>query len=285
MAGWLPGNTWPLWAILPTYTGLARIRYRCPRLKGRLPPPFGRRVARGGVTHCRRSSSCLEQPHAIELQIQAVDRAHPLRLVLVDGERPLLGDIADRCVAPHPQALALGGGDLVPDALAGDFALELREGEQDVERQPPHGIGRIELLGDRDERHPVGIEQLDHLREVRERSGQAVHLVHHHHADLACLDVGQQPLQSRALERCTGAAAIVIGARHRPPPQGLLALNIGGAGLALGIQGIEVLFQAFLGRLAGIDRAGNGFQGRSPKKRGPDHAVPVIARVIAVRLR
>jgi len=61
----------------------------------------------------------------------------------------------------HPQALALTGGDLVADALPGDFPLELGEGEQDVQHQPPHRGGGIELLGHGDEGHPVALEHLD----------------------------------------------------------------------------------------------------------------------------
>ena len=59
--------------------------------------------------------------------------------------------VAERRIAAHPDALLLGGGELVPDALAGDLALELGEGQQHIERQPTHRGGGVERLGDGDE--------------------------------------------------------------------------------------------------------------------------------------
>jgi hypothetical protein len=46
-----------------------------------------------------------------------------------------LGAVSERGGAAHPEALLLGCGDLVPDALARDLALEVGEGEKDVERR------------------------------------------------------------------------------------------------------------------------------------------------------
>ncbi len=48
--------------------------------------------------------------------------------------------------AAHPHPLALGGGDLVADALAGDLALKLGEGQQHVQHQSAHRGGGVELL-------------------------------------------------------------------------------------------------------------------------------------------
>ena len=73
--------------------------------------------------------------------------------------------------------------------------IELSEGEQHIERQPPHRAGGIELLGRRHERHAVGVEDLDHLGEVGERAGQPVDLVYHHYIDQLVTNVGQQALQ------------------------------------------------------------------------------------------
>ena len=65
-----------------------------------------------------------------------------------------------------------------------------------------------------------------------------------------------------------------------------LTLDIGFTCLSLGVEGIEGLLQAFFGGFAGLDGAadpsGHGF--RNPKKRGPDHRVPVISRAILDRL-
>ena len=56
---------------------------------------------------------------------------------------------------------------------------------------------------------------------------------------------------------------------------------IGGTGLVLGIERVEVLLQSFLARLTCVDRAANlGHSGafllglRSPKKAGPNQRVP-----------
>ena len=100
--------------------------------------------------------------------------------------------IAERHGSADPEALALGGRDLVAHPLADHLALELGEGEQHVEREPAHAGGGVERLGDRDERHPVLIEQLDQLGEVGERAGEPIDLVDHHDVDLAGPDIGQE---------------------------------------------------------------------------------------------
>jgi len=46
--------------------------------------------------------------------------------------------IAQRRHTAHPNSLALPGSDLVTDTLASDLALELGEGQQHVQHQPPH---------------------------------------------------------------------------------------------------------------------------------------------------
>ena len=78
---------------------------------------------------------------------------------------------------------------LVADALAGDLALELGEGQKHVERQPPHGCRGVELLRHRDKRNVLVVESLDDLGEVGERAGQPVHLVDDDHIDFSGADV------------------------------------------------------------------------------------------------
>jgi hypothetical protein len=97
-------------------------------------------------------------------------------------------------MAAHPQALLARGEELVADAFTGHLALELGKREQDIQRQPAHGGGGVELLGDGNEGHPVPVEGLDDLGEVGERAGQAIDLVDHDDIDLSGLDVGQQQL-------------------------------------------------------------------------------------------
>ena len=73
-----------------------------------------------------------------------------------------------------------------------------------------HRGGGIELLGDRDERHPMGIEQFDQLGEVRQRPCQTVDLVDDDDVNLLGSDVVQQSLQVGAVGRSAGVSAIVI---------------------------------------------------------------------------
>src|SRR4029450_4592988 len=70
--------------------------------------------------------------------------AHPQALFLGGGDLVAYGAARSLALAlrggraAHPQALFLGGGDLVADALARDLALELREGQQYVQHQATH---------------------------------------------------------------------------------------------------------------------------------------------------
>ena len=98
-------------------------------------------------------------------------------------------------------------------------------------------------------------EQLDQLGEVGKRPGQAIDLVDHHDVDLAGLDVGQQPLQRRPLHGAAGEAAVVVAALTQSPALVSLAFDVGLAGFALGVERVELLLQALLGGLAGVDRA------------------------------
>ncbi len=74
------------------------------------------------------------------------DSPNAVGFYVIYGDLSILGVIAERHHATDPKALALGGGYLVPDALGGDLALELGKGQQDVEGQPSHRGGGIELL-------------------------------------------------------------------------------------------------------------------------------------------
>ena len=229
-----------------------------------------------------------------ELRITAEYMLHQFRFALIDHELALPGVIAKGRGAAHPQALLLGGGDLVADALTRDLALELGEGQQHVQHEATHRGRGVELLGDRDEGHAMRVEQLDQLGEVGERAGQAVDLVDDHDLDLAGADVHQEALQRRSVQCTAGIAAVVVMGRQQPPAFVLLALDVGRAGLALGVEGVELLLQTFLGGLAGIDRAPADrllrshrqnpadalpLDCRSPKKAGPFQRVPVMRDV------
>ena len=198
-----------------------------------------------------------QQVEAAELEIAAEDGPDPLGLGFIDGDLSILGVVAKRRHAADPEALAFGGGDLVPDALGGDLALELGKRQQHVQRQPAHRGGGVELLGDRDKGHVVLVEQFDEFGEVRQRAGQAVDLVDDDHVDLAGPHVLKEPLQGRPVGVAAREAAIVVfGPQQRPAGMRLTA-DIGLRGIVLGVERVEVLFEPLVGRDAGIDRAAN----------------------------
>ena len=136
----------------------------------------------------------------------------------------------------------------------------------------------------------MGLEQLDQLGEVHQCADQAVDLIDHHDVDLAGLDVGEEPLEGRALESGSGKAAVFVISLEQHPAFGLLARDIGLAGLALGVQRIERHVEPFILRHSGVNRAalfaewGLAHRAppcwRRPKKSGPFQRVPVMARAI-----
>jgi hypothetical protein len=209
------------------------------------------------------------------------DAPHGGGLVLVHHEFAVLHIVPERDIAAHPHPLHAGGADLVADALGRDLPLELREAEQDIQRQPPHGRGGVEGLRDRHESHAVAVEDLDQLREVHEGSRQAVDLVDHDDINQAVFDVGQKLLEAGAVQRPARDAAVVILIADQHPTLGALAGDIRLAGLSLGVERVELLLQPFLGRLARVDGAALAadgicallhqsfprFRSRNPKKR------------------
>src|SRR5262249_34996313 len=76
-----------------------------------------------------------------------------------------------------------------------------------------------------------------------------------HDVDAADADVGEQLLQCRPLDVATREPAIVVMGSGQHPSLVLLAADEGFAGLVLGGERIELLFQPFLGRFASVDRA------------------------------
>src|SRR5271166_5471516 len=185
------------------------------------------------------------EPHdAADLEIAPKEIKYERGMLLDDMERPVLDPIADRNHAAHPDALLLRGGDLVPDPLAGDLALELGEGEKHIQSQPPHAGRRVERLGDRDERHLMRVEELDQLGEVGERARQPVDFVDHDHVDATSAHVVEQPFEGRPLHRAAGVAAIVVAVADQLPAFVGLALDIGLRRLPLIVERVELLLQA-----------------------------------------
>ena len=145
----------------------------------------------------------------------------------------------------------------------------------------------------------VPVEHLDQLGEVHERAAEPVDLVDDHDVDPARLDVGEQPLQRRPLQRPAGEAAVVVAVGDQEPALGLLARDIGLAGLPLGIEGVELHVEPLLAALARVDGAAALEDDRAacegfahplprwflrPKKTQPFQRVPVMARATEERL-
>ena len=164
------------------------------------------------------------------------------------------------------------------------------------------------------------VEQFHQLCEIRQRPGQPINLVDHHDVDPAGPEIGQQALQGGSIEGGTRKAAVIIVVRDQTPALMGLALDVGLAGLPLGIERVEFEVEVMLGRFASIDRAAEdlsvGCHGcaflddreparrgdrsgsaagplcpsgsltrvRSPKNLGPFQAVPVMARAMVERL-
>jgi hypothetical protein len=139
--------------------------------------PHWRHSRRGRIPRGRKALK-----DAAKLEIAADDGPNPLSFLLNHGDPAVPGRVSQGNDAADPQPLALGGGDLVADALGGDFPLKLGKRQQHIQRQPPHRGGGIELLGDRDERHAVAIEQFDQLGA----------------ATLICISAGWRPTKNLA---------------------------------------------------------------------------------------
>ena len=156
--------------------------------------------------------------------------------------------ITERWDATHPHPFSFRGGDLVADAFADDLALELREGQQNIQGQAPHRGRRVELLRDRNERCAPGIEDLDDLGKIGERTGQPVDLVDDDNIDPSRREIGEQLLQSGPIDRGAREPAVIISLGQTYPALVPLAGDEGLAGLTLRLQRIELLLEPFLGR-------------------------------------
>src|ERR1019366_9170463 len=75
-------------------------------------------------------------PHRAKLQIAGEDSADHLRLLGHHDQLLVDNPIAERYRSPDPDALALGGGDLVAHPFADHLAFELGKGKQYIKCQP-----------------------------------------------------------------------------------------------------------------------------------------------------
>lgn len=90
--------------------------------------------------------------------MKRVDVANDLGLAFVDDQPSLDDLIAERALPSAPEPDRARRGRLVAKALAGQFALELSEGQKHVERQTPHALRRVEGLCHRNEADALGVE-------------------------------------------------------------------------------------------------------------------------------
>ena len=127
------------------------------------------------------------------------------------------------------------------------------------------------------------VEDLDDLGKVGERAGQAVHFADDDGIDLASLDVGEQLLQRRPLQGSARDAAVVIVGSDRMPALAGLTLDVGLAGLALGVERVERLVEPLLGRFAGVDRAAQALGPISGHGSMPPAGRPCAAQRTAAR--
>src|SRR5467141_926404 len=132
-----------------------------PVLQHQIERAAGEWLAASQATRCARPELALDaagvelvlqQPDRAEFGIAAKNEAHGFRLAVDDDQLAVLRLIPERRHAAHPHPFLLRGGDLVADALADDLALELREGQQNVEGQVVESecgavaVGRTYLL-------------------------------------------------------------------------------------------------------------------------------------------
>jgi hypothetical protein len=66
------------------------------------------------------------------------------------------------------------------------------------------------MPGHSDERDAAGIEDLDHLGEIRQRAREAIDLVDHDRIDQPLGDIGHKSLERRVFHGGAGEAAIIV---------------------------------------------------------------------------
>ena len=162
--------------------------------------------------------------------------------------------IPQRHHAADPDASLFRRGDLVANALAGDLSLELGEGQEHIQSQPPHAGRRIEGLRHRNERDALGVEEFDQFGEIGERPREAIDLIDDDDVELIQSDGVEKLLQGWTFQTAAGKAAVVIVIANERPALARLTLDIGCASLALRVERIEVLLKPMIGRHARVDR-------------------------------
>ncbi|MBK6879271.1 MAG: hypothetical protein IPH01_00595 [Elusimicrobia bacterium] len=86
----------------------------------------------------------------------------------------------------------------VPDALGGQFPLELGKGQHDVAEQSSCRGGRVEALCNGDEPDAV-LSKTQSIGKSRGGAGESVDFVSDHHIYAPGLDIGQERLKGWAV--------------------------------------------------------------------------------------
>src|SRR5258706_10873900 len=141
---------------------------------------------------------------------------------------------------------------------------------------------------------------MNELGEISQRPGQEVDFVDDDDVNLSGADIVEQLLKVGTVGGPAGVSPIVIARTDQSPAGMGLAFDVGGSGLVLRVQRVELLVEPLLGRDPRVDRAADGLDrssrhgrasvanrpslSRRPKKRGPFHLVPVMAKATLERL-
>jgi hypothetical protein len=93
----------------------------------------------------------------------------------------------------------------------------------------------------------MGIEQLNQLGEIYQRSRQPIDLVDDDDINLAGADIVQQVLKIGAVSGPAGVSPVVIPGTDLGPAGVGLAFDVGRGGLILRVQRVEFLVEPMLG--------------------------------------
>src|SRR5262249_23246709 len=159
----------------------------------------------------------------------------------------------------------------------------------------------VKVLRHADEGRPLLLKRLHQPGKVQQRPAEPVDAMGQHAVDLPGPDVGYEALQRRAVQVAAAVTAVVIARGQRRPAGMGLAVDVRFGGLALGVQGVEILVESFFGAFAGVDGAAHqrgrrrfGFTGvghdlgpfsGSTKKKCPEQCEPVTALATALSER
>src|ERR1019366_2578042 len=148
---------------------------------------------------------------------QCKDCPHALGLFLIHHQpsSARVYVIAQHRTPDNLVPLKRGDRHVLARTLEDQLPLELRKGEQNVERQTSQRCAGIELLSDGNEAPLVLLEDAEHAGEVQQRTAQAVHFIHHHAIQFACFYGMQEPLHCRPVQ--VGAGEAPTTAKNPPP--------------------------------------------------------------------